>query len=59
MVCNLGSSRFKAKGNAAAIQDLILSEKIASLGRETQKKFLEFCIEMFRQALLINYETKV
>ena len=50
---------FKAKGNAAAIQDLILwSEKIASLGRETQKKFLEFCIEMFRQALMMNYETK-
>ncbi|NRT13078.1 DNA polymerase III subunit delta' [Flavobacterium sp. 14A] len=50
---------FKAKGNAAAIQDLILwSEKIAGLGRETQKKFLEFCIEMFRQALLINYEAK-
>lgn len=49
---------FKAKGNAAAIQDLIhWSEKIASLGRETQKKFLEFCIEMFRQALLLNYET--
>ena len=48
---------FKAKGNAAAIQDLILwSEKIASLGRETQKKFLQFCIEMFRQALLLNYE---
>jgi DNA polymerase-3 subunit delta' len=50
---------FKAKGNAAAIQDLILwSEKIAGLGRETQKKFLQFCIEMFRQALLMNYETK-
>jgi len=48
---------FKAKGNAAAIQDLILwSEQIAALGRETQKKFLQFCIEMFRQALLLNYE---
>lgn len=48
---------FKAKGNAAAIQDLILwSEKIASLGREAQKKFLQFCMEMFRQALLLNYE---
>jgi DNA polymerase III subunit delta' len=48
---------FKAKGNATAIQDLILwSEQIAALGRETQKKFLEFCIEMFRQALLLNYE---
>ena len=50
---------FRAKGNAAAIQDLILwSEQIASLGRETQKKFLHFCIEMFRQALLLNYETE-
>jgi DNA polymerase-3 subunit delta' len=50
---------FKAKGNAAAIQDLILwSEKIASLGRETQKKFLQFCIEMFRQALMMNYKTQ-
>ena len=50
---------FKAKGNAAAIQDLILwSEQIAVLGRETQKKFLQFCIEMFRQALLLSYETK-
>jgi DNA polymerase-3 subunit delta' len=50
---------FKAKKDASAIQDLILwSEKIAGLGRETQKKFLEFCIEMFRQALLINYETQ-
>ena len=49
---------FKAKGNAAAIQDLILwSEQIAGLGRETQKKFLEFCTEMFRQALLLNYES--
>ena len=49
---------FRAKGNAAAIQDLILwSEQIASLGRETQKKFLHFCIEMFRQAMLLNYQT--
>lgn len=49
---------FRAKGNAAAIQDLIIwSEQIAGLGRETQKKFLHFCIEMFRQALLLNYQT--
>ena len=49
---------FQAKGNASAIQDLIQwSEQIAGLGRETQKKFLEFCIEMFRQALLLNYES--
>lgn len=49
---------FRAKGNASAINDLILwSEQIASLGRETQKKFLQFCIDMFRQALLLNYQT--
>ncbi|WP_348798287.1 ATP-binding protein [Flavobacterium adhaerens] len=50
---------FKAKGNATAIQDLIeWSEQIAALGRETQKKFLQYCLEMFRQALLLNYEAK-
>jgi len=49
---------FRAKGNAAAINDLIAwSEQIASLGRETQKKFLHYCIDMFRQALLLNYQT--
>jgi DNA polymerase-3 subunit delta' len=49
-------SAFKAKGNASAIHDLIIwSEQIAALGRETQKKFLSFCTEMFRQALLLNY----
>jgi DNA polymerase III subunit delta' len=49
---------FRAKGNPAAVIDLISwSEKIAALGRETQKKFLDYCIEMFRQALLLNYQT--
>jgi DNA polymerase-3 subunit delta' len=48
---------FKAKGNAAAIHELIeWSEEIAKMGRETQKKFLTFCMEMFRQALLLNYQ---
>jgi len=48
---------FKAKGNAAAIHELIeWSEEIAKMGRETQKKFLTFCLEMFRQALLLNYQ---
>jgi DNA polymerase III subunit delta' len=50
---------FRAKGNAAAIQDLIIwSEQIASLGREAQKKFLNFCIDMFRQGLLLNYQAE-
>lgn len=50
---------FKAKKKASAIEGLIdWSEEIAAQGRETQKKFLQYCIEMFRQALLLNYETK-
>lgn len=50
-------SAFKAKNNAAAIHDLLnLSEEIARLGREVQKKFIKYCLEMFRQALLMNYQ---
>ena len=50
-------SAFRAKGNAAAINDLIAwSENIASTGRETQKQFLHYCIHFFRQALLLNYQ---
>ena len=50
-------SAFKAKGNKSAIHDLISwSEEIAKTGRETQKKFLSFCINYFRQALLLNYK---
>lgn len=49
-------SAFKAKGNKAAIHDIITwSEDIAKKGRETQKQFLLFCIDFFRQALLLNY----
>ncbi|MCD2258260.1 DNA polymerase III subunit [Psychroserpens luteolus] len=49
-------SAFKAKGNKSAIHDLISwSETIAKTGRETQKQFLSFCLDFFRQALLLNY----
>lgn len=48
---------FKAKGNAAVVQQLIAwSETIAKTGRETQKRFLNYCIQFFRQALLLNYK---
>jgi len=48
---------FKAKGNASVIADLISwSTTIAKEGRETQKNFLQFCIQFFRQALLLNYQ---
>ena len=50
-------SAFKAKGNKSAIHDLISwSEEIAKKGRETQKKFLRFCLDFFRQAMLLNYK---
>ncbi|MDB2555820.1 DNA polymerase III subunit delta' [Flavobacteriaceae bacterium] len=49
---------FKAKGNAAVIQELVVwSETIAKTGRETQKQFLEYCLQFFRQALLLNYKS--
>ncbi len=49
-------SAFKAKGNKSAIHDLISwSEEIAKTGRETQKQFLHFCVDFFRQAMLVNY----
>lgn len=48
---------FKAKGNKSAIRELIAwSEEIAKTGRETQKQFLHFCINYFRQAMLLNYK---
>lgn len=52
-------SAFKAKGNKAAIHELILwSEEVAKTGRETQKKFLHYCLTVMRQAMLINYNAK-
>ncbi len=48
---------FKAKGNATAINDLIIwSNTIATAGREAQKQFLTYCLMFFRQALLVNYK---
>lgn len=47
---------FSAKGNKGAINNLLAwSDELSGQGRETQKKFLSFCIEVFRQALLKNY----
>lgn len=52
-------SAFKAKGNRAAVHELILwSEEVAKTGRETQKNFLRYCLAMMRQALLINYKVQ-
>lgn len=52
-------SAFKAKGNKSAINELISwSDTISKTGRETQKQFLLFCLDFFRQALLLNYNAK-
>lgn len=49
---------FKAKGNATVVQQLVSwSETISKTGRETQKRFLEYCLQFFRQALLLNYKS--
>lgn len=48
---------FTAKGNKGAINDLLnWSEKMAGKNREMQKQFLDYCGEIFRQALLANYQ---
>ncbi len=49
---------FKAKGNLTVVQQLVSwSETISKTGRETQKRFLEYCLQFFRQALLLNYKS--
>ncbi len=48
---------FKAKGNAAVIEELInWSNEISKTSRETQKQFLQYCLHFFRQAMLLNYK---
>ena len=43
--------------NPAVIENLIdWSNEIASSGREMQKQFLQYCLQFFRQALLLNYK---
>ena len=50
---------FRAKGNKAVVKDLLAwSETLAKENRETQKSFLAYCIQFFRQALLYNYQAK-
>lgn len=50
---------FRAKGNKSVVLELVSwSEEIAKLGRETQKSFLLYCIDFFRQSLLMNYKAK-
>lgn len=50
-------SAFKAKGNVSVVKELVAwSETISKKGREVQKQFLEYCLQFFRQAFLLNYK---
>lgn len=50
---------FRAKGNKGSILKLLSwAEKIAKTNRETQKRFLLFCSDFIRQALLQNYKAE-
>ena len=49
-------SAFKVKKNKEAVLELISwSKALSKEGRETQKSFISFALELFRQALLKNY----
>lgn len=49
-------SAFKAKGNKSVVLELMdWSNELALLGREKQKAFLRYGIQLFRDAFLTNY----
>lgn len=50
-------SAFKVKGNKSAINDIVqFSEKVSKKTREEQKAFLEYCSNVFRDAILFGYK---
>ena len=52
-------SAFKAKGNKSTVLELVAwSEELAALNRETQKSFLLYCLDFFRQSMLMNYKAR-
>lgn len=47
---------FRAKANKSSVLGLIQwSNELALQGPEVQKRFLEYCTEIFRQALMVHY----
>lgn len=50
---------FRANKDAKVVSNLVSwSDDLSGIGRENQKLFLEHCLEIFRQALLLNYQAK-
>jgi len=55
----LNRNAFRAKRNPSIIFEYLKwAEEIAKEGKETQKKFLSYCIDIYRQALLLNYKSE-
>ena len=49
-------SAFAVRKNKEAVLDLVAwSKNISKTGRETQKSFLSYSLDLFRQSLLKNY----
>ena len=49
-------SAFKVRRNKEAVLELVdWSKKVSKAGRETQKSFISYSLEVFRQAMLTNY----
>ena len=49
-------SAFKVRQNKEAVLELVdWSKKVSKSGRETQKSFISYSLEVFRQAMLTNY----
>lgn len=50
---------FMAAKNPSVLKNLVeWSQEISNWSREQQKQFLQYCSEVFRQALLKNYQTQ-
>ncbi len=48
---------FKAKGDKGSVVGLInWADHVATFNRDNQKRFLNYCLEFFRQAMLLNYK---
>lgn len=48
---------FKAKNNKSAVKELLLwANQLDSENRDTQMRFINYCLHFFRQALLQNYQ---
>ncbi len=59
MVSILGSISFQGQKKKEAVLELIVwSKTISKEGRETQKQFIKYSLETFRQALMVNYGLK-